>query len=151
MMKEIVQLLPTLLSTIISIAVTILIVVPVSYHAAIHQESNWRANLMELCSIEYVGKEDFLKLRALVNPYKKSTTDLNLDNIVINYCEKNYNHITPENSKKVTLQFRMIARTLLKYDWNYSKHIILRWKIKKKNKDLVTKLNQYLDPDKYTL
>lgn len=149
--EEMAQLLVSIFAPIISAVVTIMVVVPASYHAAIHKESNWRARLMELCSIEVITDKKILELRALANPYRKPNRDLDLDNIIIKFCDNYYNHITAENSKKVARQFRMIARTLLKHDWNYSKHIILRWKIKKKNKDLVTKLKQYLESDEYTL
>ena len=105
---------------------------------------------MELCSIEVITDKKILELRALANPYRKPNRDLDLDNIIIKFCDNYYNHITAENSKKVARQFRMIARTLLKLDWNYSKYR-LKWNIKKENRDLVRNLKQYLESDEYTL
>lgn len=98
--EEMAQLLVSIFAPIISAVVTIMVVVPASYHAAIHKESNWRARLMELCSIEVITDKKILELRALANPYRKPSRDLDLDNIIIKFCDNYYNHITAENSKK---------------------------------------------------
>ena len=88
--------------------------------------------------------EEILHLRALVSPYPHKREKW-LDNLIIGYCKKYYGKNVNDKSLQVR-EFRLLARTLLKYDWNYSQHNRL-W-AKYKNKQLFKKLSIALGESK---
>lgn len=141
----------SLITFLASVIVATLIKIPASNKQTIHGESNWRSELLKLCSVEIVTNKELLQLRSFVNPFKKPNQydDLgkivyDLDNMIIDFCQRYYGKINSKNVDEISFQFRMIARTLLKYDWNYSKYNNKR--AKKENKKLVDNLRQCLIP-----
>ncbi|MCC4485932.1 hypothetical protein [Limosilactobacillus reuteri] len=130
--------LTSLVVSLITVYVAARITNPASDRRVVHGESNWRSELLKLCSIETVTDKELLQLRAFVRPFSKEDNWNELDNIIINFCQKYYRKLKSENTEKVSLQFRILTRTLLKYDWNYSR-MKLRDAVRE-NKKLVEKL-----------
>lgn len=107
--------------------IAVIILEPSNNKRAIHSESNWRSELLKLCWIKIITDEDILKLRPLVSPYfkDKQMSDgniLDIDNVIIEFCQTYYQNLFKKDIEKISLEFRVLARTLLKYDWNYSQH-----------------------------
>lgn len=134
-----------ILTAIATTLITVIILEPSNNKRAIHSESNWRSELLKLCWIKIITDEDILKLRSLVNPYfkDKQISDgniLDIDNVIIEFCQTYYQNLFKKDIEKISLEFRVLARTLLKYDWNYSQHN----NAEECNKELLENLQSFL-------